>query len=386
LKDLRAPEGPGPGTGSGRARLMGFVRAERAWLLAFVGSRLIVLAAAVLVSAGLVPVNPRLLPHGTEPSPMALLTAWDGRYFLGIAAEGYHPDPVEGIYRDQAFFPLYPLAVRSAALGRRELMPAAALLVNEATFLAGLLLLVRLGERVVGPARARRGAALYALLPFSFVYSMAYSEGLFLAAILAAFLAAEGGRAARAGGAYAVAAITRLQGAIYLLPLLLASRLAPPRLRWLALLAGPAAGLAYLGWVALQTGDPMGYFVVSGAWRTSVVVHGGGTGTMLDALSGPLGVYLAALMTCLVASVGLLVFVRVDRIPPAYVLVPLLSLATLFATRNLESIGRIVLLSFPYAWILASRSHPAWRYGWPILSAALLFGLSVATFAGAWVP
>jgi hypothetical protein len=91
-------------------------------------------------------------------------------------------------------------------------------------------------------------------------------------------------------------------------------------------------------------------------------------------------------MVCLVVAVGLLVFVRADRIPAAYVAIPVISLVMLFVSGSLEAIGRVVLLSFPYSWIRASRVHPAWRYGWPVVSVALLAVFSTLTFAGWWNP
>ena len=58
----------------------------------------------------------------------------------------------------------------------------------------------------------------------------------------------------------------------------------------------------------------------------------------------------------------------------------------LLVSGSLEAVGRVVLLSFPYSWILASRQHPVWRYGWPVLSVALLAIFSTLTFAGWWIP
>jgi hypothetical protein len=105
-----------------------------------------------------------------------------------------------------------------------------------------------------------------------------------------------------------------------------------------------------------------------------------------DALSGPLAYYFAGLMICLVVAVGLFVFARTDRIPLEYLAIPILSLVLLMASGSLEAIGRVVLLAFPYSWILASRQHLAWRYGWPVLSVALLALMSTLAFAGWWIP
>ena len=91
-------------------------------------------------------------------------------------------------------------------------------------------------------------------------------------------------------------------------------------------------------------------------------------------------------MICLMFAVGLFVFVRRDRIPLEYVAIPAIALVMLLVSGSLEAVGRVVLLSFPYSWILASRQHPAWCYGWPVLSVALLAVFSTLTFAGWWIP
>ncbi len=91
-------------------------------------------------------------------------------------------------------------------------------------------------------------------------------------------------------------------------------------------------------------------------------------------------------MVCLVVAVGLFVFVRTDRIPLAYAAIPAISLVMLLVSGSLEAIGRVVLLAFPYSWILASRQHIAWRVGWPVVSVVLLAFFSMLTFAGWWIP
>jgi hypothetical protein len=58
----------------------------------------------------------------------------------------------------------------------------------------------------------------------------------------------------------------------------------------------------------------------------------------------------------------------------------------LFASGTLESVGRHVTGTFPYAWILAGRRATWFRVGWPVASAGLLLIVSTAMFAGRFVP
>jgi 4-amino-4-deoxy-L-arabinose transferase-like glycosyltransferase len=216
---------------------------------------------------------------------------------------------------------------------------------------------------------------------------MPYSETLTLVLVVSSFLAVSRGHVGRAGITFGLASLTRAQSAFYLLPLLLASRLrGPDRRRWLLLGLGPLATLGYVGWVGTFTGSWNGYFASYAAWGRNTGGAAEGSGSVVEALSGPLAYYFAALMVCLIVAVGLFVFARADRIPLEYLAIPAISLVMLFVSGSLEAIGRVVLLAFPYSWILASRRHPAWRYGWPVVSIALLAAFSALTFAGWWIP
>lgn len=367
---------------------LGALRRYAPLILALLVSRFVVVAAAVAVEAGVFEVNPRLT-HG-DPAPiLRSLTTWDGDWFVGIARDGYH---LEGVgdtgYHDYAFFPLYPGLVRLLTFPVPGLVGLVAVVLNAVLFTVALALLVRLARPHLGERRAIRAAALLALFPFSFVFSMAYSETLTLVLIVASFLAAERGLAGRTGILFGLASLTRAQSAFYLVPLALASRLAGPnRWRWLLLGLGPFATFCYLAWVAVFTGSPNGYFASYAAWgRNSGGAAAGGGDNVAVALSGPLALYFGALMVCLVVAIGLFVFVRTDRIPVAYVAIPAISLVMLLVSGSLEAIGRVVLLAFPYSWILASRQHPLWRFGWPALSVVLLAVFSTLTFAGWWIP
>ena len=356
-------------------------------IAAFAVSRLVIAVAALLVEAGVFVTNPRLL-HG-DPAPiLRSLTTWDGDWFVGIARNGYHLEAFGDTgYHDYAFFPLYPMLVRVLAVPWPNLVGLIAIALNFVLFAIALVLLVRLARPHLGEARAIRAAALLALFPFSFVYTMAYSETLTLILIVLSFLAVEHGYAGRAGIAFGLASLTRAQSAFFLVPLLLAARKQPgPRLRWLALGLGPLATLSYIVWVAFFTGSWNGYFGSYAAWGRNTGGAAAGSGSVATALAGPLALYFAALMILLMFAVGLFVFARRDRIPFEYMVIPAIALIMLLVSGSLEAVGRVVLLSFPYSWILASRQHAAWRYGWPVLSVTLLAIFSTLTFAGWWIP
>lgn len=355
----------------------------RALVAAIVVSRAVVLASA-WVAEQVVTVNPKLTSGDGGPI-LRSLTAWDGWWYLGIARDGYHAAPLTDGYHDYAFLPLWPALVRLLAWPWPGLAGPIAVVLANTLFVVGLVIFVRLGEKVVGPERAAFGAILLAIFPFSAVFSMAYAESLFLCLSTGAFLAAERDRRLLAGILVALAALTRLQGAVLALPIWLLLFLRDGRhLRrsqaWLLL--GPLAAIAFLGAVSVLAGGAGAYGAAQAAWGRAGV-----GGAAPDASLGSLLslVNVIQLATLLVA-VFLLVYLRPDRIPLPYGLLTLLSLGLVFASGSLESIGRHVMTAFPYAWLLAGRRARWFRVGWPIVSLVLLFVLSTAMFAGRFVP
>ena len=209
-------------------------------------------------------------------------------------------------------------------------------------FVAALVLLVRLGERVVGRERAILGAALLAMFPFSTVFSMAYTESLFLLFMVGAFLAAERDRRALAGILLALSALTRLQGAVLIVPLfiiLFARDGRRLRASQLWLLLGPLAALAFIGWVGAFAGSGSAYGAAQAAWGRNGVGAPGTGGSLADDLFSLTN---AIQFATLLGAVFLLVYLRPDRIPFAYAIVPIGALLLAFASGSLLSLGRQV--------------------------------------------
>ena len=95
---------------------------------------------------------------------------------------------------------------------------------------------------------------------------------------------------------------------------------------------------------------------------------------------------LATFVVTLLVYVFLLVYLRPDRIPLAYALIPIMTLGSVFLSGNLSSIGRYGMVAFPYLWVLSGRRSAWFRCAWPALSAGLLGILSLTIFAGWYQP
>jgi hypothetical protein len=207
---------------------------------------------------------------------------WDSVWFLHIARHGY--DQAE----TAAFFPLYPLLVRGVSEVLRSDV-AAAVLVSLAAGAVAVAVLHRLARPLLGEAGAATTVLLVALYPVAFVFTAAYSDGLFLALAASSFLAAVERRPLLAGVLGGLACGTRLVG-LALLPALVAL-LWPRTTRGLArlvpLLLLPAAVGGYALYLDHRLGDAWAFLHVQGVyWHRHVHDAGPLTGLWLSVRDG----------------------------------------------------------------------------------------------------
>ncbi|MBI3914003.1 MAG: glycosyltransferase family 39 protein, partial [Chloroflexi bacterium] len=146
-----------------------------------------------------------------------LLAPWqrfDANWFLKIAQFGYSADDGSVVY-----FPFYPILIRllgKILLGNNLL---AASLISNAALVGVLYLLYQLARDLTDEASATRTVAYLAIFPTVFFLFAPYTESLFLFLTLAAFHDATRARWARASIWGALAALTRLQGILLIVPL-----------------------------------------------------------------------------------------------------------------------------------------------------------------------
>jgi hypothetical protein len=203
---------------------------------------------------------------------------WDSGWFIGIAHDGYRSK------QEAAFFPLYPLVVRGAAEVVRSYVVAAVLVSLVAGAVAVLLL-----HRLARPALADDTVLFVALYPLAFVFTAAYSDGLFLALAAGSFLAALQRRPLLAGVLGGLACATRLIG-LALVPALLLL-LWPRRLRGLSDLVPlallPLAVVAYAFYLDQHFGDAWAFLHVQSVyWHRHVHAAGPLSGLWLAVKSG----------------------------------------------------------------------------------------------------
>lgn len=211
--------------------------------------------------------RPDVVERTTESTLTEVWARWDGYWFVSIAEDGY------GV-RDgaAAFYPLYPslLAVVGRLLGGHYVL--AGVLVSLAACAVAFELLYRLARERLGDDRQARLSVLFlALFPMSFFLQAVYSEALFLALCVAAFLLAERDRFAWCAFVAGLALLTRPLGIALLPALAFLAWKAPGRARnvsWLAL--APALFSLYPLVLWRQAGDPLAFVHVEGLWDRSV--------------------------------------------------------------------------------------------------------------------
>jgi hypothetical protein len=324
---------------------------------------------------------------------LAIWNRWDAPHYLDLARTGYVSTGVEA--RWIVFYPLYPWLVRASAFVLRDELLAAFFVSGVASVAAGLLLyrLARLDEEEA----AARGAVFYMLVfPTAYFLHIGYTESLFLALALGAFVAARG-RAWRAAGVLGFcAAMTRVNGLLLLAALLFEAREEflqegrRQRAAWAWLLLVPAGFGVYLyiNWHVF--GDPRAFLGTQDLyWYKSVTWPWVGIKGTWDA------VWVRAPSDAQVVGVQELLFVLLGlgltvwawlRLRASYAVWMTCNWILWTSTKFVLSVPRYTLVLFP-AYILLARlraSRPAWGAAVAVWS-LLMLALFAARFSqGYW--
>lgn len=291
------------------------------------------------------------------------LNAWDAKWYLEIAANGYagvDPSMVDG-HGDRhpgtsmAFFPGLPLLIRLVATLGGITVFAAGVLVSLAAGVCCAHGLARLGRLVGGSERAGLLlVALFAAAPMSIVLSMPYTEATFCALAVWALLGVVERRWLLAGVCCAAAGLLRPTAAALVAVVGLAALVAIIRRRdgawpWVAGLLAPVGMLGYLGWVAARIGRPDGYFVVQQRGWSSAFDGGAATaGFVVETLFGERSAFETFTAWIVLAAIALLIVcVRWGMPWPLVLFAFLVLLLDLGSNGLMYSKVRLMLPAFP---------------------------------------
>jgi hypothetical protein len=312
-----------------------------------------------------------------------LWARWDSGWFVLVAHHGYAS--AEGA---PAFFPLYPALVGALGrvLGGRYAL--AGLFVSLVACLVAFELLWRLAAPRLGRAGAWRTVLYLAVFPTALFLQAVYSESVYLALALAAFLLAERGRWPAAAVAAGLALLTRSTGIAVVAGLAVLAWPERRRLAWLVL--APVLFAAFPLVLERQRDDAWAFVGAQGEWERHLSLAGpfGGIWDGVRALADhPVDfTYRHALAVNAESLAFLVLFLALlplvwRRFGAAYGVFALVSLAVPLAYPAddfpLLSLPRFGLVIFPFFLVLAQlgerpRAHAA------ILSvSALLLGVAI---------
>lgn len=375
-------------------------------LAVYAASRLLYLISGAIF-ARVVPTSGfQRVTQDVPPGSMNIWSHWDGEHYVMLATSGYL-NPPEDV--SPAFFPLYPLLVRSFAqlfggpISKEALSVYAPILsllfLPFALYFVYHIALDGWGERV-----ARGTVLILTFFPTTFFLNSAYTESLFLALSAGSLWAMRVRRDLLLACVLAgFASATRNVGVFLFAPLLYewirGGGLERGRERWrgIYLALVPSGLFVYMGYLWIRFGDPFLFYsaqkdwgrratgplaTVSRAWGSAVE----GAGRLLDPglwanpTLGGLADHIARagnffnLLFFVFAVVVLLAGAR--DLPPSLALYGLLLIApaTLFGTPEGPLMGtpRYVLVAFPIFMVLGLLSSNRWLFGgWLILSTFL---------------
>ncbi len=340
--------------------------------------------------------------RGLAPDPNPALAVWqrfDSNWYLKIAEHGYSDADGSTVY-----FPLYPLLIHVAGSLLFGQYLLASILVSNLSLVVALYFLFRIANELMGTGGARRALVFLAIFPTSFFLFAAYTESLFLCLSLAALIAGQRRHWVCAGVLASLAALTRLQGVVLILPLAYmwlkgvrggrvgvaggkseVSSSLSDALRGIPLLLIPLATLGFLGATNLSLltsyeGRLHARFVMP--WDNlfaSVELIGSGSASTVDILN--------LVITVLFAAMCVVVWIQLPREYGLYsvgmLLAPLFRMTT---QQPLVSMMRYALAVFPVFILWAAWGKSAWvNRAVLYLSLPLNLYLSAQFFMWGWV-
>jgi Gpi18-like mannosyltransferase len=285
---------------------------------------------------------------------LAVWGRWDAVHYLEISTRGYYGT-------DMAFFPLFPALI--AVLGKLtgSHLVAGLLISNVACFF-GLLFFYKLVEHAFDRAVAHRATFYVSIFPTAIFFSAVYTESLFFALTVASFYYIRERRWLAAGVIGYFAALTRVEGVLLIVPLLVEAWSAyRTRLRaWLpALLAAVlvGAGLAtYMAYLWVLRGDPLYFSHVQNHWNrhlafpwvsvthsVQLILHTKSAQTIANQV---IELSFTALMI-------VILILGVRRLRPSLTAYMALSILVPMSTSSLMSMPRFALVLFPMFIVLA---------------------------------
>ena len=323
---------------------------------------------------------------------------WDAGWYLQIATNGYQfiRDAGPEAQQNIVFFPAYPMIVRLVALVFGNTIGAyvsAAIAVSVVFSAIGLAYVYGIARRFLDDEQSTTALWLMATFPFALFFGAIYGESLFLACAAGAVYHCDRREWRHASPWALVAGLTRPNGFLLAIPLLLMTPFDVARSdrRRFAVAAAPVVGVAiYALFIWHLTGSPFAWATGHAAWgrhyrgvaslvtdRYNFIAHAGVTGYVAQQpydfvnAAGLLFVLASVWPLARRFSIALAAFVVVNVVPG-------------LVSGGLMSMGRFSSVLFPAFIWFASVVPARHRTGW-IAAFASLQALNAALFY-TWRP
>ncbi len=337
---------------------------------------------------------------GTEPPPdhflwhgiterynllIEIWRKWDSFWFLNTVNEGYKIIPNE--QSNVICFPLFPLLIKLFTFVGNSTV--AGIIIVNLSFLVAIVLLFYVVKEEFGEQYAERTILYLAIFPTSFIYSMVYSESVFLMFIAATFYFAWRGNWMLAGISGMFATMTRLVGIIlpivmiinYLEKIGFAIRRIKPNIFWLTLIP---LGTIITGIIQnFSTGEPLGFLKMSSYWGAKIAYPWEGLKQWLvGIILTPYSSNRAKLLIDLIFTFAFLLIsiLSFRRLKPSYTAYIVLTLLMLLCSNRLLGIPRYLITVFPIFILFGIWGERKWfNLGYIIISSSL-FALFLILF------
>ena len=323
---------------------------------------------------------------------------WDTEHYTDIAEHGYSSSETHEFA--EAFFPLYPLAIRVISfLGIGPVI--AGMLISSAAAVVALAYLYRLAEEDLFPGAGQRATLLLALFPTAVFMTAAYSESLFLAGAIPAFYYARRARWAHVALPAAVAMGARFAGLFVVMGLAVEFLRQREFARRRVLQAAFGLGIAllpllgYMVYLWAANDDPF-YFVEAQAqgWQREMsnanpfIAAKDALVTTWNTFEGdyPSTFLLAWRVEIAAAIVGVFFTTwAFKRREYGYGVYMAATMLPLLLSRWYTSIPRMLLSMFPIVLILVSVTRKEERFAYTLATSAAFAALGVLVFTrGQW--
>jgi hypothetical protein len=358
-----------------------FNQTVREVLLDFLVTRTAIIVIAELAA---VIIGQRVGQHVQESSNVLLNVwgRWDAVHYLAIASQGYQGT-------DMAFFPLFPLLIR--ILGRlvgNHLV--AGILISNACFFFGLLYLYKLLEHEYDRSVARRAIFYVSIFPSALFFSAVYTESLFFMLTVASFYYMRAHRWWLAGAIGLLAALTRVEGVLLLVPFLIEwysqykGKLAAHFAQLVPSGLIPLGLFIYMAYLWVLVGDPLYFSHVQVHWGRHFAAPWVSVIDSFYKIAHAASGQAVAGQVIELAFTALMIGVLIGgwkQLRPSYIAYMALSILVPMSTSSLMSMPRFALVLFPMFAILARDGEKPWVNNLIVASFLPLLGLFTVLYA-----